>query len=488
MKGSSSDFIIIGGGIVGCAVARELSRYEAKTILLERESDVAMGISGRNSGVVHAGFYVEPGSLKAETNVLGHRMMPKICHDLGVPYREVGKIVVAKNEGEIKDLYKLKDNGDKNGVNELRIIDREEIKKIEPEVEGIKALYSPTSAILDPFLLNIALAENALQNGVRILLNTEVTDIKGKGPFIVKTNRGEFRSEFVINSAGLFSDKIAEMVGIDRYKICPCRGEYHILDKNRRHLIHGMVYPVPPREPGGLGIHLTPTTDDNIFIGPSAEYIEEREDTANTKEIMEKLYSEAKELLPKISKKDFIRSFAGIRPKLIKPDAKKSRDFVIEESIDNFINLIGIESPGLTSAPAIARKVVEIIKRKKRLKKNRKFNPKRKAPVRFSKLSDEEKSKLIQKNPNYGRIVCRCETVTRQEIIDALKNPLGARNIYGVRKRSKATCGRCQGGFCIPKIVEIMEEFYNPSIDDLTLKGNNSRLFIGRTKDLRKND
>lgn len=488
MKRNSFDFIIIGGGVVGCAIARELSKYRVKTILLEKESDVAMGISGRNSGVVHAGFYMKPGSLKAETNILGHRMMPKICHELDVPYQEIGKLVVAKNEREIEHLYELKNNGDKNGTQGLRIIDREEIKKLEPEVEGIKALYSSTSAILDPFILNVALSENALQNGVRILLNTEVLSIKENSSFLVKTNKGEFRSEFVVNSAGLFSDKIAEMVGIDKYKIYPCRGEYHILDKNKRDIIRGMVYPVPPKELGGLGVHLTPTTDDNIFIGPSAEYIEEVDDTANTEQVMEKLYAEAKELLPKISKKDFIRSFAGVRPKLIKPTAKEPRDFVIEESIDSFINLIGIESPGLTSAPAIAEKVVEIIKKKKKLKNNRKFNPKRKAPVRFSKLSDQEKSELIKKNPNYGHIVCRCETVTRQEIIDALRNPLGSRNIYSVRKRCKATCGRCQGGFCTPKIVEIMEELHHPSIDDLTLKGNNSRLFIGRTKDLRKND
>ncbi|HDI73274.1 MAG: FAD/NAD(P)-binding oxidoreductase [Candidatus Altiarchaeales archaeon] len=482
------DILIIGGGVVGCAIARELSKYRVNALLVEKECDVAMGISGRNSGVVHAGFYMKPGSLKAELNIKGHRMMPKLCEELDVPYQRVGKLVVAKNEQEVECLYKLKEAGDENGTKNLRIIDKEEIKKLEPNVEGIKALHSPTSAILDPFIFTIALAENALRNGIRILLDTEVLGIEENGSFTVKTTKGEFKSDFVVNSAGLFSDRISEMVGISKYKIYPCRGEYHILDKNKRDLINGMIYPVPPREFGGLGVHLTPTTDDNIFIGPSAEYIGEVDNVANTAEIMERLFKEAKELLPKISKRDLIRSFAGIRPKLIKANSKEPGDFVIEESPDvrGFINLIGIESPGLTAAPAIAEKVVEIIKKKMKLKINQKFKPKRKAPVRFSKLSDREKSELIRKNPNYGEIVCRCETVTKQEIIDALKNPLGARSIYGVRKRSKATCGRCQGGFCIPKIVKIMEELFQPPIDDITLKGEGSQLFIGKTKDLRR--
>jgi len=484
------DALIIGGGVVGCSIARELSRCKINALLVEKECDVAMGTSGSNSGVAHAGFYVQPGTLKAETNIKGHRMLPGLCKELSVPYEEIGKLVVAKTEDEIDHLKKLKENGDKNGTRDLEIIYREKVKELEPNIEAVAALYSPTSGILDPFELTIALAENALKNGVKFSLNTEVMGISQKnGRFLVKTNKKGFESKIVINSAGLYSDEISEMVGIDRYKIYPCRGEYHILDKNKSALINHLIYPVPPKDLGGLGVHLTPTVDGNIMIGPSAEYIQEM-DVSNTLDVMDTLLKEAKEMLPEISRRDFIRSFAGIRPKLIPQGSKSPADFVIEEDpeVNNFINLVGIESPGLTSAPAIAEKVVEIIKKKKKFKKNRKFNPKRKAPVCFSKLSDQEKSELIKKNPDYGHIVCRCETVTRQEIIDALNNPLNVKSIDGIKRRCRTGTGRCQGGFCTPKIVEIMEELYHPSIDDLTLKGNNSRLFIGRTKDLRKND
>jgi glycerol-3-phosphate dehydrogenase len=477
------DIIIIGAGVVGCAIARELSRYQVDTLLMEKECDVAMGTSGSNSGVAHAGFYMNPGTLKAELNIKGHQVMPKLCRELDVPYQEVGKLVVAKNEGETEYLYKLKDAGEVNGTKELNIIDRRGIKKLEPNIGGVKALHSPTSAILDPFLLTIGLAENAVKNGVRILLDTEVLDIKVNDSFTVKTNKGEFKTEYVVNSAGLFSDRIAGMVGITGYKIYPCRGEYHILDKSRRNLINGMIYPVPPKDLGGLGVHLTPTTDGNILIGPSAEYIEGI-NTASTAEVMDNLFREAEELLPKVSRKDIIRSFAGLRAKLIHEGSTEPKDFVIEDSlVDNFINLIGIESPGLTAATAIAEKVVEFIKKGRGLDINQGFKPERKAPVCFNKLTPQEKIELIKKNPNYGEIVCRCETITKQEVIDALNNPLGAGSIYSVRKRTKATCGRCQGGFCIPRIVEIMNEVSHPPIEDLTLKGEGSELFIGRTRE-----
>ncbi|MEA3255337.1 MAG: NAD(P)/FAD-dependent oxidoreductase [Candidatus Altiarchaeota archaeon] len=477
------DIIIIGAGVVGCSIARELSKYQVDTLLIEKECDVAMGTSGSNSGVAHAGFYVKPGTLKAELNIKGHRVMPKLCQELDVPYQEVGKLVVAKNEDETEYLYKLKEVGEVNGTKELNVIDRERIKELEPNIEGVNALHSPTSAILDPFLLTIGLAENAVRNEVRILLDTEVLGIEVNDFFTVKTGRGKFRTEYVVNSAGLFSDRIARMVGITRYRIYPCRGEYHILDKNRRNLINGMIYPVPPKDLGGLGVHLTPTTDENILIGPSAEYIEEV-NVANTVGVMDNLFREAEELLPKVSRKDIIRSFAGIRTKLIQEGSTEPKDFVIEDAmVNNFINLIGIESPGLTAAPAIAEKVVELIKKGRELDINQGFKPERKSPVRFNKLTPQEKTELIKRNPNYGEIVCRCETVTKQEVIDALNNPLGAGSIYSVRRRTKATCGRCQGGFCIPKIVEVINEVSHPSIEDLTLKGKGSELFIGRTRE-----
>jgi glycerol-3-phosphate dehydrogenase len=476
------DVAIIGGGVVGCAIARELSKYDLEILLLEKECDVAAGTSGRNSGVAHAGFYVPTGTLKAKLNVKGHAMLPGVCKELGVPYIECGKIVTAKEEEEREYLYKLKETGDRNGSRGLRIIGKDEINKLEPNINGIEALHSSLTAILDPFLLTIALAENAVQNGAEVKLNSEVSEIEVGEGFEIETKEGKYSSDIVVNSAGLYADKIAEMVGINDYTIYPCRGEYHILDKNKRTLINGAVYPVPPKELGGLGIHLTPTTDGNIMLGPSAEYLDERDDYSSTVEVMDKLFQESFEFLPKISRKDIIKSFCGIRPKLIARGSKKPVDFVIEESrkIPGFINLIGIESPGLTAAPPIAEMVADMIGKIKTLKLKQNFEGRRIPQPRFADLSAEEKARLIKENPDYGVVVCRCQTVTRKEVLDALDNPLGARSIQSISKRCRATLGRCQGGFCVPKIVEIIEEKYSPNPDEISLKGIGSQLFTGK--------
>jgi glycerol-3-phosphate dehydrogenase len=478
------DVAVIGGGVVGCAVARELTKYKLDVVLLEKECDVALGTSGRNSGVSHAGFYVPTGTFKAKLNIEGHEMMPSLCRELGVPYLPVGKIVTAKEEEEREYLYKLKATGEKNGCKKLRIIDEQEIKRLEPNIKGIEALHSPTTSILDPFLLTIALAENAHRNGACVRLNTEIKGIEQKnGDFRIVTNNGNYDADIVINSAGLYSDKVAAMVGIEDYKIYPCRGEYHILDRNKRNLINGAVYPVPPKELGGLGIHLTPTTDGNIMLGPSAEYLPEPDDYGNTSEVMDRLFMESFEFLPKISRKDIIKSFSGIRPKLIAEGSKAPADFIMEESrkVPGFINLIGIESPGLTGAPAIATRISEMVKDiKGGLMENGAFDPVENPRMRFSELSHREKSELIQKDPNYGIVVCRCQTVTKKEVMDALDNPLGARSIFSVSKRCRATLGRCQGGFCTPKIIEIMEEMYHPKASEITYAGKGSELFSGK--------
>jgi glycerol-3-phosphate dehydrogenase len=484
------DVLIIGGGVVGCSIARKLSRYRLKTVILERECDVGMGASGRNSGVAHAGFYVKPGTLKAKTNINGHRKLPELCRELDVPYEEIGKLVVAKNEDEVPYLEKLKSAGERNGTRGLRIIEREEVKRMEPKIEAFAALYSPTSAILDPFELTIALAENAMKNGARFSLNSEVLGISRKnGSFLVRTKRKEFSTKVVINSAGLYSDKIAGMVGIDRYRIHPCRGEYHILDKNKKGLVNHLIYPVPPKDVGGLGVHLTPTVDGNIMIGPSADYIQEI-DVSTTLGVMNLLLREAKELLPEISQRDFIRSFAGIRAKLTPEGSEKPADFVIEEDpeISGFVNLVGIESPGLTAAPAIAGMVVDIIKKSTELRPNNGFDPVRKGTVRFSKLPDGEKGILVEKNLDYGRIVCRCEEVTKKEILDALENPLHVKNVDSLKRRCRAGAGRCQGSFCLPKIVEILEEHHDFDTREMRLNCEGSELFVGRARDLRKNE
>ncbi|MBE3115564.1 MAG: FAD-dependent oxidoreductase, partial [Actinobacteria bacterium] len=350
-------------------------------------------------------------------------------------------------------------------------------------VKGIAALYSPETAITSPYLLTIALAENALDNGVSFFLNTEVKSITrlNNSNFRIKTNKREFTSSYVINSSGLYSDYIARMVGIKKYRLYPCRGEYHILDKNVSWLINHLVYPVPQAGAGGLGIHLTPTIDGNILIGPSNEYIKRKDNFSTTSQIMKMLSAEAGEFLPLTSPGYIIRSYSGLRAKQAPSSEGGFWDFVIRESdtVDNFINLIGIESPGLTAAQPIAKRVVEIINKKERLDSNPSFNPFRKGILRFEEQDEETKKTLIKQEPDYGEIVCRCEKITKKEILEAANNSLGARSLISIKYRTRAMMGRCQGGYCLPRIIEILRENFNLVPREITLKGKNSSLLTG---------
>ncbi|MEA3454781.1 MAG: NAD(P)/FAD-dependent oxidoreductase [Candidatus Caldatribacteriota bacterium] len=477
------DVVIIGGGVVGCAIARELSRYKTSIAVLEKENDVGWGISCRNSGVVHAGFNNKPSTLMAKFCVEGNRSFAELCRQLDVPYKKIGKLVVAKKKEEIKDLQKLKQQGNTNGVNNLQIINLSEVKRLEPNIEGIAALYSPETAITSPYLLTIALAENALDNGAHFFLNAEVKSIARlrNSDFRINTNRGIFTSSYVINSAGLYADKIARMAGTKKYHLYPCRGEYHVLDKNVSWLINHLIYPVPQAGAGGLGIHLTPTIDGNILIGPSNEYIKSKDNLSVTSSVMKMLSSEARKFLPIISPGYIIRSYSGLRAKQAPSSEGGYWDFVIEESdkVDNFINLIGIESPGLTAAQPIAKRVVEIINKKERLNPNLNFTPFRKGILRFEEQDEKTKKALIKQDPNYGEIVCRCEKVTKKEILEAANNPLGARSLISIKYRSRAMMGRCQGGYCQTRIMEILRDSFKLSPQEINLKGNNSYLLVG---------
>ena len=477
------DVVIIGGGVVGCAIARELSKYKVNIAVLEKEDDVGWGISCRNSGVVHAGFNNKPGTLMAKFCIEGNKSFAELCNQLDVPYKKIGKLVVAKKKEEIKGLQKLKQQGDTNGVNNLQIINLNEMKRLEPNIEGIAALYSPETAITSPYLLTIALAESALDNGAHFFLNTEVKSVAKlkNSDFRINTNRGRFTSSYVINSAGLYADKIARMAGTKKYHLYPCRGEYHILDKNVSWLINHLIYPVPQAEAGGLGIHLTPTIDGNILIGPSNEYIKSKDNLSVTSSVMKMLSSEARKFLPLVSPGYIIRSYSGLRAKQAPSSEGGYWDFVIEESdkVDNFINLIGIESPGLTAAQPIAKRVVEIINKKERLNPNLNFNPFRKGILRFEEQDEKTKIALIKEDPSYGEIVCRCEKVTKKEILEAANNPLGARSLISIKYRTRAMMGRCQGGYCQTRIMEILRESFKLSPQEINLKGNNSYLLVG---------
>ncbi len=486
-KSNVYDFIIIGAGVIGCNIARELARYNGDILVIEKEDDVASEISKGNSGVLHAGFYQPPNTLKAKTNVRGLSCFKKLSEELSFEMQINGKLVIAMNEQERKKLEYYYEQGQRNGVKGLRMIGEEEIKKMEPNVNGKYALYSPYTGIIEPYKFTIALAENACQNGVKFLFNEAVIGIdKLNSTFQIRTSENNiYSSRWVINCAGVYSDDVSRMVANTKYEIHPCKGEYYITDKVEG-LIQRMIYPIPPADGAGLGIHFTPTIEHNILIGPSAEYIDEKSDTSNTVEVMKTLKAEIRKYIPKLANVDFIRNYAGIRPKLISgKDDKTFADFVIEENkkVDHFIDLIGIESPGLTSAPAIAEMVIDIIGNKEDLAYNRTFNPHREKPIRFAVLPPEEQARLIEQNEEYGIMVCRCETVTQAEIINTIENPLGVRSLDAIKRRCRSMMGRCQGGFCTPRIVEILIDRYGLKPEEIHKNNKNSNLFYGLIKD-----
>ncbi len=481
-----SDILIIGAGGIGCAVARELARYELSITVLEKECDVAAGASGRNSAVVHAGFNNKPGSLMAKLCVEGNRGFEKVCRELGVPFRNTGKVLVAFDEEDIEILKGIIEQGRQNGCEDLRLIDREALERLVPGVGGIGGMYSPHTSIFDPFAYCIALAENAAINGVRFRFNNEVTAIhRTADGFTVRTADGcEYGCRILINCAGLYSDKVSEMAGVSGYHLYPCRGEYFILDKVADRLLNVPVYPAPKPGIGGLGVHLTPTMHGNIIIGPSAEYIDARDDCSTTSEIMDKLLAEAAELMPSIERRYVIGGYAGIRPKQAPPGEGGYRDYVIkeEEKCPGLIDLIGIESPGLTASIPIAEMVRDIVGRSIQLTERKDFIAERAAPVRFSELSEEEQRELIAEDPEYGEIICRCQKVTKREIRSAIENPLGARSISAVKYRAWATTGRCNGGYCLTRIVDMLVNEYGMKPEEITFRGKGSEMFSGEVK------
>ena len=481
------DVLIVGAGVIGSAAARELAKYQLKIGVLEKHPDVCCETSARNSGVLHAGFNNKPGSLMAKFCVEGNAGFDQLAEELDIPFRRTGKLVVGFTKEDRQKLEEMRKTGEENGVSGLAMVDKAFIRSKAPMVAGEFALWSASTAILNPFIYTVALAENAAMNGVQFFFEHPVTAIRRDGDFYRVTAGGQvFTTRWIINCAGLGADKICRMLGIDEYTIHPCKGEYFLLDQNVGALLPLPAYPVPDPKSGGLGIHLTPSVDGNVFIGPSNEYLDDPEDYSATMPTMDMLLKDAARIFPHVQREHFIRNFAGIRPKLTSKEQGGYHDFVIErrKDIPNIINLVGIESPGLTSAVPISRYIVSLIQEVEQLQQNPNFNPIRKGIITFRDKSVREQAALIAQDPDYGQIICRCETVTKAEVLQALKNPLGVHTVTGIKYRCRTMMGRCQGSYCHTRVTDLIMQETGCSREEVTYSRNGSWLFTGKVRGL----
>lgn len=474
------DVIIIGGGVAGAASARELSRYKVKACVIEKEEDVCCGTSKANSAIVHAGYDAANGSLMAKLNVRGNQMMEELSKELDFPFKRNGSLVICLHEEDMPDMQALYDRGVANGVKELRILNREEVLEMEPNISDnvYAALYAPTAGIVCPFNLNIALAENANVNGVEFKFNTEVEDIrKIDGGYELVTNQGVYRTKYVVNAAGVYADKIHNMVSENKLHITARRGDYCLLDKSAGGHVNRIIFALPGKY--GKGVLVAPTIHGNLIVGPTAIDVDDKEGTNTTREGLDTVIEKAGMNVKNLPMRQVITSFSGLRAH------EDHHEFIIGEAEDakGFIDCAGIESPGLTSCPAIGEMVADILREKMNLEKKEDFIAKRKGILNPETLSKEEHAALIKENPAYGNIICRCEMVTEGEILDAIHRPLGTKSLDGVKRRTRAGMGRCQSGFCSPRTMEILARECNMSMFDITKSGGASKIVVGKNKD-----
>ena len=475
------DVIIVGAGVSGAASARELSRCAARVCVLEKEEDVCCGTSKANSAIVHAGYDAAPGSLMAKLNVRGNALMGDLAKDLDIPFRRIGSLVVCLSEEDMPGLQALYDRGQANGVPDLRIIYHDELLQMEPNLseETYAALYAPTAGIVCPFGLNIALAENAAMNGVEFHFDTEVQSLERRqgGGWILHTSQGSYETRLVVNAAGVYADSLHNMISSGKIHITPRRGDYCLLDKTTGSHVNHTIFPLPGKY--GKGILVSPTIHGNLLLGPTAIDVADPEATNTTADGLAQVLENAGRYVKEIPYKNVITSFAGLRAH------EDGHEFIIGEvpGAENFIDCAGIESPGLTSSPAIGEMVAEIVRAKLELSEKEHFISRRKGIMNPTQLPDGERQEWIRRHPAYGHIVCRCEHISEGEILDAIHRPLGARSLDGVKRRVRAGMGRCQGGFCSPRVMELLSRELDIPLEQITKRGGTSTLLCGQNKD-----
>ncbi|UPA30789.1 FAD-dependent oxidoreductase [Terrisporobacter glycolicus] len=481
------DVAIIGAGIAGSAVARQLSRYDLKIVVLEKGVEVCQGTTKANSAIVHGGFDAKEGTLKAKLNVLGCKMYPSICKELSVEYKNNGSLVLAFNENDMKHIHELYERGLKNGSKDIEIINGEKVKEIEPNVNDdvVGALWCKSSGIVCPFNLNIALMENAITNGVKLRLESEVLDINKieDNCFEIKTKKEIIKSKYIINAAGVYSDKINNLIGGNEFYIIPRKGEYKVLDKSEGYKASHTLFTCPTEK--GKGVLVTKTVHGNLLVGPNAKVVE-KDDITTSKSGLKEIMDGGRKSIPNIDFSKTITSFAGVRA------TPNTGDFMIFKSkvAKGFINVAGIESPGLASAPAIALYVEDLLKEimhedNKKLELNKSFNSIRLKNKAFMEMSLEEQKEILNKDERYKTIICRCENITEGEIVDAINRPCGAKTVDGVKRRVRPGMGRCQGGFCGPKVVEILARELNITPQEVLKDYENSKMLVGKAKEVR---
>lgn len=480
------DVAVIGAGVTGCAIARELSKYQLDIVVIEKAYDVCEGTSKANSGIVHAGYDAEPGTLKAKLNVEGSRRMKALSEELDFHYENNGSLVLMFDEEDRPSLQKLYDKGIANGVSGLQILTPEQVHEIEPHVtENLAAaLYAPTAGIVCPFGLTVALAENAYDNGVTFEFGQEVFKIEKEelsNLFSIWTTDHKYEARVVINAAGVYADAIHEMVTgsiPEELKIVARRGQYMLMDKTEGHLVKSTIFQLPTKM--GKGILVTPTVHGNLLVGPTAEDIEDKEGTNTTSEGLEGVVEKGSVSVPALSPRKVITSFSGLRAH------SAGNDFYIKncEEVPGFIDVGGIESPGLSCAPVIGEYVVELVKETLKMNPNPGFKPGRKGVPNMALASKEEREALIAQDPLYAKVVCRCELVTEGEIVNAIRRSLGAKSLDGIKRRTRAGMGRCQAGFCSPKTVEILARELGVSPEEVTKFGGDSYFLDGVNKEV----